>query len=202
MQCGATGGISASGIILAGGRSSRFGRDKSLELLCGEPLIRQVRDRLVPLFPDILIIANDLRKYEFLEEEVRPDVIQGLGPLGGVYSGLLNMKHDWGFFAACDMPFIHDNLVRAMFDLRVGHDVVVPRVGDKIEPLHAFYHRRCLEPVKRLFESGRRQIFLFYPEVRVRYLDEEELRSFDPEMRSFFNINFPEEMPGKGIAKI
>jgi molybdenum cofactor guanylyltransferase len=185
--------LNAAGIILAGGKSSRFGRDKALEPIDGKPLIQRIKEEFGTLFQEVIVVANQPEKYEFLGVEIHRDIIPGLGPIGGLYTGLTVIGCEWSFFAACDMPFINKRLVRALADLRPGYDVVAPRVDWKIEPLHAFYNRRCLAPLQEIIESGQRQIIPLFKQVRVRFVEEEELRAIDPELTSFFNINFPED---------
>ena len=187
--------LNATGIILAGGKSSRFGRDKALEPIDGKPLIQRIKEDFDILFQEVIIIANEPEKYEFLGVDIHKDIIPGLGPIGGLFTGLTVTGCDWSFFAACDMPFINKRLVRALAALRPGYDVVAPRIGWKIEPLHAFYHRCCLDPLRKIIDSGQRQIIPLFKQVRVRFVEEEEIRAIDPELTSFFNINFPEDVP-------
>ena len=187
--------IQATGVILAGGKSTRFGSDKALATIKERPLIGRVKNVLGSIFNNLLIVANRQDEYAFLELDIFPDIIPALGPMGGIYTGLQSMKDEWGFFAACDMPYIRPKLVRRMFELHPGFDVVAPRIGRMIEPLHAFYHKRCIESIEDVISSGHRQVILFYKKVRVRYLDEDELRAVDPELDSFFNINFPRDLP-------
>jgi molybdopterin-guanine dinucleotide biosynthesis protein A len=122
------------------------------------------------------------------------DLIKGLGPLGGIFTGLQTISDEAGFFVACDMPFLNGELIHHMADVMEDFDAVVPKVDWKIETLHAIYTKRCIPTIKELIDNRDYQIFNFFQKVRVRYLSESEIRGFDPEMRSFFNINRPEEL--------
>ena len=95
---------------------------------------------------------------------------------------------------ACDMPFLNAALVRHMVELQAGFDAVVPRVDWMIEPLHALYTRGSLTALKGQIDAHKYQIVRFFERIRVRYLDEHELRAFDPELRSFLNVNRPEDL--------
>jgi len=89
----------------------------------------------------------------------------------------------------CDMPFLNLGLLRYMVGMAPGHDVIIPRLGEKLEPLHALYSKNCLKPIERLIERGDFKIIHFFPEAWVRYVER-----FDPEHLSFFNINTPEDL--------
>ena len=187
--------LKATGIILAGGKSTRFGRNKSLEPFYGAPLIQHGRDALSHIFQRLIVVGPEEEAYSFLETPVYRDIIPEKGPLGGIYTGLTRMENEWGFIIACDMPFINEKLVRHMFEARSGYDIVAPRVGKFIEPLHALYNRRCVSGVKRIIDSGRKQVILLYEDLKVHYIEEEEIRGIDPEMKSFSNINTPDDLP-------
>ncbi|MDY6879050.1 MAG: molybdenum cofactor guanylyltransferase [Desulfatiglans sp.] len=181
-------------VILAGGKSSRFGRNKALEKIDGIPLIEKVIDVMGSLFKHLMISTNTPEDYSYLNLPMHEDLIQGLGPLGGIYTALETMKQEGGFVVACDMPYLNGDLIRHMVEIRGDFDVVVPKIDWKVEPLHCLYKKSCLPAIKRSIESGSYQILHFFSEVSVRYVGAEELRPFDPEFRSFFNINRPQEV--------
>ncbi|MGQ9600813.1 MAG: molybdenum cofactor guanylyltransferase [Anaerolineae bacterium] len=183
--------VSVSAIVLAGGRSSRFGRDKSLLLLKGEPLLVQIINKLVTLSNDLIVVTNQPERYGFLSLPARllPDERPGEGSLMGIYSGLKAARHFHALVVACDMPFLNLSLLHHMISLAEGHDVVIPRVNGLLEPLHAIYSKACLPAMGRLLEQGQRQIIAFFHEVRVCYVEEEVVDRFDPEHLSLININ-------------
>jgi molybdopterin-guanine dinucleotide biosynthesis protein A len=183
-----------SGIILAGGKSSRYGRNKALVEVDGIRLIERVIRVLEPLFEHLIIITNTPQDYAYLKLPMVEDLIKGLGPLGGVFTGLQTMSEDAGLFVACDMPFLSGELIHHMVDVLEDFDAVVPKVDWKIEALHAIYTKRCIPAIEKLIDNKEYQVIRFFETIRVRYLNREEILNIDPEMRSFFNINTPEEL--------
>jgi molybdopterin-guanine dinucleotide biosynthesis protein A len=121
-------------------------------------------------------------------------VIPGLGPLGGIYTGLLFAQGRSAFVTACDMPFLQPAVVRQMVQLAAGYDVVVPQKKEALEPLHAIYSPRCLPHIKNMLERGKLQVISFFPAVKVYRLSQQEMRQLDPQELSFYNINTPNDM--------
>ena len=181
--------LTVSGIVLAGGQSSRLGTDKSLVNMNGQPLIEQIVAKLARLSDDVIIATNSPEKYDHLEARLVGDIYPGKGALGGIYSGLWAAANAYSLVVACDMPFLDLNLLRYMILLACGHDVIIPRIGELLEPLHAIYSKSCLEPIDRLLARGGLKIIDFFSEVRVRYVEEDEVDIFDPQHLSFFNVN-------------
>ena len=183
-----------TGIVLAGGKSNRYGRNKALVEMDGIRLIERVIGVVEPIFEHLLIITNTPQDYAYLKLPMVEDLIKGLGPLGGIFTGLQTISDEAGFFVACDMPFVNAELIHHMADVMEDFDAVVPKVDWKIETLHAIYTKSCIPAIKELIDNRDYQIFNFFQKVRVRYLNENEIRGFDPELRSFFIINRPEEL--------
>jgi molybdopterin-guanine dinucleotide biosynthesis protein A len=188
----------ASGIVLAGGRSRRLGRNKALETIGGQPLIRRVIDRVEEVAEDVVVVVADQAQAQALPLEnhhrVVVDLHPGGGSLGGIFSGLSAAQHQWAMVVACDMPFLNLDLVRRMLALREGADAVVPVLGDRPEPTHAIYSKVCLPFMERLLLASDLKISLFFDKVRVTYLPEEEVLSLDPDRLSFFNVNNPDDL--------
>jgi len=182
-----------TGVILAGGRSSRYGSNKALVKIEGIPLIERVATVMQSLFEHVFLITNTPDEYAYLGFPMYEDLIKGLGPLGGIYTAMTAIPNSGGFFVPCDMPFLNPYLIRHMVEIRENYDAVVPRISENIEALHAFYSNRCLPAVKKLIDRREYQIFRFFPEVSVRYVEEAEIRGFDSQLRSLLNINWPEE---------
>jgi len=182
-----------TGVILAGGKSSRYGSNKALVKIEGIPLIERVATVMQSLFEHVFLITNTPDEYAYLGFPMYEDLIKGLGPLGGIYTAMTAIPNSGGFFVPCDMPFLNPYLIRHMVEIRENYDAVVPRISGNIEALHAFYSNRCLPAVKKLIDRREYQIFRFFPEVSVRYVEEAEIRGFDSQLRSLLNINWPEE---------
>jgi len=113
------------------------------------------------------------------------DIKKGLGPLGGIYTGLLSMSNEMGFFIACDMPFIDEGLVRYMTDIRDNYWAVVPSVGNEIEPLHAVYSKSCLSAIENLIKANTYQVRLFYGHINIKYVKEDEIKNLPLQNRYF-----------------
>ena len=193
-----TNGSPVTGIILAGGRSRRLGRDKAVEPFDGQPLIRRVIERVAQLTDEIVVVVADLARGQALpldiEHRVAVDIYPEGGSLGGIFSGLSAAANDWGLVVACDMPFLNAPLLEHMLGQRDDCDAVVPQPGDFPEPTHALYSRACLPHIEARLQANDLKISGFFDEVRVRYLDEGEVRQFDPQLLSFFNVNSPEDL--------
>lgn len=185
--------MKTTSIVLAGGRGSRLGREKHTEVIAGRSLIERAIANLYLLSTEILIIISTrqlktaFRTYSGVKTVV--DLYPGMGPLGGIYTGLVRSSNSLNLAVACDMPFLNRNLLGYMLDIASGWDVVIPRIGNYTEPLHAVYTKNCAPAMKRLLDKGELKITDLFDSVRVRYVEEPEINRFDPEHLSFFNIN-------------
>ena len=182
-------------IVLAGGQSRRLGTEKAWEELGGESLLQRAVHRLVPLATEIIVVVAPGRREPLPPGQPGPNVTTvvdlhpGRGPLAGIYAGLSKARSSHSLVVACDMPFLNVRLLRHMMDVRGPHDVVIPRCGGLLEPLHAIYSKRCLGPIKAVLDEGENRIVAFLPGMDVRYVDEAEIGRFDKEHLSFFNVN-------------
>ncbi len=175
----------ATAIILAGGRSSRMGADKSLLPVDGQPIIESICERLAGRFDQMLISANEPEKLAFLGLEIVPDRIPGQGPLMGIASAMEASSNDLNFVVACDIPHIHIGLVEKMLAEAdtSGADVVVPTTGSEAyEPLFAVYRKSALVAINKVLASGGRRISDIFALCRVKYVrltDTEWLRNLN-----------------------
>jgi len=183
-----------TGIILVGGKSQRMGKNKAFMDSGGVPLFERVYRIFKEIFSEIIIVANDVLPFERYEATLRTDIILDKGALGGLYTGLLHSSNYHAFCSACDMPFLNPRVIKYMGEERDGYDVIVPKIHDGLHPLHAIYSKRCLNPMRQLLDRNDLKIVNFFHQVRVRYIEEMELREFDPHMRSVINVNTEEEM--------
>lgn len=183
-----------TGVVLAGGRSSRMGIDKALVQVGGRRLIERVVETLRGLFPEILIVTNQVGRYEDLRGEIVTDLFPGKAVLGGIYTGLKEASSPKAFFAACDMPFLNPALITSLKDKAEGVDVVIPDAEGKLHTLHAVYSKACLPFIEEDIKADRLKVTGFFPHVRVKVVPEEALRRFDPDLLSLFNANTPEDL--------
>ncbi len=179
-------------IILAGGDSKRLGVPKSVLKLAGETLIARAVSGLRPFFNRITVVTDRPELFPRLPVQFTADLLTGYtkNPLRGIHAGLsVSEQLPHQFVMACDMPFINFHLINYMAQFASEYDVVVPRVGSYYQPLHAFYSRSCLEPIRKQVEQGGGKVTAFYRNVKVRYIERDEIIQFDPLEQSFFNIN-------------
>jgi molybdopterin-guanine dinucleotide biosynthesis protein A len=179
-------------IILAGGKSLRLGRNKSLENIGGKSLIRWVIDRLAILSTEIIIATAHGEEVPCSSDvmvKTVADIHTGKGPLAGIYSGLTASSNSRAIVVSCDTPFLSVSLLEYMTKICSKFDVVVPRIEMKTEPLCAVYSKNCLAPIRALLKQNELKIIELFPMVTVRYIEVAEIDRFDPEHLSFFNIN-------------
>jgi molybdopterin-guanine dinucleotide biosynthesis protein A len=187
-------GRPVSAAIMAGGKSRRMGRDKAwLDLGDGRPIVQRVIEVMHEVADEVFLVANDER-FATLGLRVVPDRFPEGGALGGITTGVGAATHDVVLVAACDMPFLRPEVFRLLVERSGDHDVVMPKVGEDFEALHALYTKACLPAMERALASGKMRIISFFGDVRVLELGEDELRRVDPELRSFTNVNTPEEL--------
>ena len=187
-----------SSIILAGGRSSRFGQDKCSLVLGGENLLKRIVDSLGELGDEIILVLAPGQASPFMHStsnvKITTDIYFGKGPMVGIYSGLKEISDDYAVVVACDMPFLNFGLLRYMIGLVSGFDLVIPRIGDNVEPVHAVYSRSCIKILAEMIQEDNLKVSNLIERVKVRYVVERELTSFDPELLSLFNINMPADL--------
>ena len=180
-------------IVLAGGKGLRLGYEKALETVGNKSLIQWVVSSLSFFSSDIIIVTA---AKQFLPQfigypklEIVTDAYPGKGPLGGIYTGLAASDSFYNLVVACDMPFLNQALLDYMIQISTSFDLVVPRLGNMVEPLHAVYSKGCLAPIECLLKQGNLSIRELFTLVRVRYVEATEINRFDPKHLSFFNVN-------------
>jgi len=190
-----------SSVILAGGKSKRFGKNKAFLKIGGRILIDQIVEKMGRLSNEIIIVTNILKKFDYLPKKfdylnvkLIKDIIQYKGSLGGIYSGLLFAKNNSIFVVACDMPFLNIPLLKYIISFFQDYDVVIPKINNFFEPLHAIYSKKCIKPIKRLIDENNLKIIDFFKDVNVKFVKKNEIEKFDPDFLSIFNINTLEDL--------
>jgi molybdopterin-guanine dinucleotide biosynthesis protein A len=206
----------AAAVILSGGKSSRMGSPKALLLFDGEPLVVHVARALNRLFPEVVVVAapgqqflelssllssrlnqpkepHQLNKPNELNATLVRDEVAYQGPVGGIYYGLRAAHGEFCFVTSCDVPFLNTALVSYLLSQISDCDVVVPYWQERFQPLCAVYRKSVAPLLKEQLERGELRPIFLYEKVRTRKITEEEIRRFDPEGLSFFNMNSPEE---------
>ena len=180
--------------VQAGGRSSRMGRDKALVSLGGTPLIEHVLRRVEGLGDEVLITTNQPESYAFLGKRMAEDRKPGAGALHGLLTALAAAHGERVLLVGCDMPFLSRPLLEHMLAIETDAEVVIPRRGGKLQPLHAIYSKSCAGPVSQALEAGEKRMISFFPRIQTEIVEQETVDQYDPEGLSFFNANTPEEL--------
>ncbi len=170
------------------------GRPKALMELGGRRIIDRVADVVRDVADDVLIVTDTPELYASLDLPMVPDAFPDHGSLGGIYSGLRAAAGDAAFTVACDMPFLMTEVARLVTERAGEADVVVPRVGEQWETLHACYAKSCLGPIEARLRAGQLKIVGFYDEVRVLTIEAAEVARFRAPEIVFMNVNTPEEL--------
>lgn len=190
--------MAVSGIVLAGGKGLRLGREKALERLNNKTLIERTVECLTPVCKTILVVTSQ-EQFSVVASAVEKvvviaDFFPGGGPLGGIYTGLASVDSFYSIVVGCDMPFLNSGLLNYMVDLAPDFDAVVPEVNGMLEPLHAVYSKDCLSPIKGLLNQNKLGISQVFNLVKVRFVGKDEIAEFDKEYLSFFNINTQDDL--------
>jgi molybdenum cofactor guanylyltransferase len=182
-----------SAIILTGGKSSRMGRSKALLPFANEPLIVHIVRTLGRKFKQITIVAAPDQALPVLPAKVVRDEVAYQGPVGGIYYGLRAITGTAAFVTSCDAAFLSLPFISFLQSKILNHDVVAPYWQDRFQPLQAVYRRTVLPLLKEQLKRGELRPIFLYDKVRTYKVSEEEIRRFDSEGLSFFNMNAPED---------
>lgn len=195
--------LQKSAIILAGGFSIRFGRDKGLVLLKGKPLILHVIDKVSPLVDSVLVVVSSGKQKEDFERildntiSIAIDTDQSQTPLVGAITGFQNIKSDYSLLLPCDAPLISRNIISFLFDTSLNKQAVIPRwPSGYIEPLQAVYHTKSsLNAAKTALNQGYMNMRSMINNLqRVRYISTLVLEQLENNFVSFFNVNTPQDL--------
>ena len=194
-------GPACTGVILAGGRATRYGgRPKGLEYVGGKRIIDRVADALAPLTPDILLIANDPGSASWMPDVPQAtDVRPGLGSLGGIHAALVRAGGPV-LVVAWDMPFVPTALLLELLQAGADADAAVPESGSRrgVEPLCGYYSPTCVGAIERRLDADDRRAIGFFDDVRVARIPYDVVaRHGDPAM-IFMNVNTPDDL---GLAE-
>jgi molybdopterin-guanine dinucleotide biosynthesis protein A len=180
-------------VIMAGGDSRRMGQDKANLLLGERTLLQSVAATLQPLFPEVIVSVRQPRP-EINLPQVCDDPAHS-GPLAGLAAALERASTPWIFAVACDMPFITPAVIEYLALQRADCQAVVPVVGGYPQPLAAFYSGNCLDVVRNILNSnGKHSLLALLEMLQVRYVGEDQMQAVDPQLRSFFDLDTPQDV--------
>lgn len=187
--------MDATGIILAGGKSSRMGTNKALLEINGKTVIEAVVEELQSIVNDIIIVTNSFEEYEFLKMPMVEDEWKGMGPLAGILAGLNSSQTDRNLIVACDMPFISAQLGTILLQQLSEYQAAVPEMNGQLHPLFAAYRKEVRKEIQKSLEQNRLRIRGTFRNIHVKIMDNAELnqQGFHIEESAFFNMNHPEE---------
>lgn len=181
-----------TGVVLVGGKSRRFGRDKVLSEFKGTPLLDHVVGVLRPLFDEVILVGHRRKGLE--RHRVFEDIRPGCGPLGGIYTALHATSAEHCFVCAADMPHMNPGFISHMTSLADDHDIILPVWSKGREPLHAVYRRTVLPLVEELLAKGCFKIFSLVEQVDTLFIPEDVIRRYGDPAVMFSNINTLHDM--------
>lgn len=184
----------AVGFAVAGGDSRRMGRDKALLPWGRATLLDHAVERLSAVCGEVRILSGTRLRYAERGLPVLVDAWPGAGPLGGLLAGLESLagEEQPGLCLAVDVPQVPVALLAHLLSAAPGWDAVVPVTAAGAEPLCALYRAGCRQAIRERLAAGERRMDCFWPDVRVRRLDQGELRPFGDPAALFVNVNTPE----------
>lgn len=180
-------------LILAGGDSRRMGQDKAALVLDGKTLLESVTATMQAVFPKVVVSVRQLRAEVDVPQVCDEQVASG--PLAGLAAGMEGAATPWIFAVACDMPFIKPAVIEYLAGQRVDCQAVVPMVHGYPQPLAAFYATSCLDVVESILNgNGKHSLRALLERLQVRYVSEEQMQAVDPQLRSFFDLDTPQDV--------
>lgn len=195
--------LQKSAVILAGGFSRRFGRDKGLVVLAGKPLILHVIDRVSRVADEVLVVVSSeeqKHKFETILEEKANLVIDkddSQSPLVGAITGFESANAEYSLLLPCDTPLVSTKIVQFLLDMCANRSAAIPRwPSGYIEPLQAVYRTEsALTAAKTALKQGKMNMQSLIDNLRgVRYVSTMVLEQLEPDLLTFFNVNAPQDL--------
>ncbi len=178
--------------MLAGGQSLRMGRDKAFLPVREATLLAHLVMRLRPVVDEV-IVAGARAQDPALPVRWVPDLVVGAGPLAGIAAGLGSVRGPYAWVVACDLPDVEPGLGELLFREAPGYEAVVPSPGPDPEGVCAVYGSGLGPRIEEMVRAGERSVRSLLERSKVRYLDAQAVQQVDPELRSFRNLNSPED---------
>lgn len=199
------GKIKATLLLLAGGRGVRMGGNKLYLEIDGTLLIERILCITTPIFMETILLVSRGEKSQLSNKlriildkynvNIIEDEKKAVGPLEGLRVGLENMTQQWGFLMGCDMPTAQENIIRFMSTYCTEEtDLIAAERKGYIEPLHAFYSKKCLEAIQKSLKNKNHKMKFFYRDIKLILLKEELLQTQGDIKKSFLNLNYPEDL--------
>ncbi len=189
-------------LVLAGGTSKRLKENKALMILGEKPLLLHVIEKVLGLTNEIIVVLGKNDEIEKFSSHlpskvtVLKDIVEGMGPLAGILTGMQYMRSKYALVLPCDSPFIKKEVLRYLLNLVEGADAAIPRwPNGYLEPLHAVYKVSSTIPAaENALRKGKLFIQDIIEQLDIVYADIDQIRKFDKELITFFNINSLEDL--------
>lgn len=190
--------MDVTGVILAGGKSTRFGRDKAAEVVAGASMLQWVMWAAERVCREVVVVRAKGQVLPAIESSVAIRVVEdeydGLGPLAGLVGAFEAVGEGWCFAGACDAPLLRPAVVGLLAERVADADIVCPVVEGRFQPLCALYRvEACLPLFRAAVERRELRITAAFEGLRVARVREDEVRAADPDLESFRNANWPAE---------
>lgn len=188
--------LPCSGVILSGGLAARYdGTEKALLRVGGIRILDRIYEIYRELFDEIILVTNSPEKFLEWDLLIVSDLFPIRSSLTGIHAGLFYMTNPYTFISACDTPFLKKEMVETVIGkIEAQIDIVMPETSAGFEPLCAAYSKRCLEAAQNHLEQKKLKITKTFRKSRIKTISEKVLCEIDPDLRSFFNINTPEDL--------
>jgi molybdopterin-guanine dinucleotide biosynthesis protein A len=190
-------------VILAGGKSTRMGENKELLSINNRRLVDMQISKLRTLFDEVIVITNNPMYYEKSKCKTYKDVVKDKGPIGGIYSGLINSSSRYTYFLACDMPVINKEYINYMKKLikKDYKKACITLLGQWIEPFNAFYSKDLIPEFKNYIEKGGLSVHKLVKNTNCLFIEEKKAREFSSKWDMFINFNTKEDLESFNLEK-
>lgn len=188
-------------IILAGGKSSRMGKNKALLPLGTMTSIERIVEELKPVCSHPILVCNEPQLFQHLGLEIVQDNYPGKGPLAGLEAGLAVTTEEWNILVACDMPFVSRSLATELLRRTGDWDCIVPMLKGRAHPLFALYNRSILPFVREKLEEDQLRMMAVLDSTHTLFVEEEQLKKIEDLEDALFNMNVPVDYE-KAVEKL
>lgn len=187
--------MQATGIILAGGKSSRMGTNKALLKINGVTTVERIVMELKKIVDEIIIVTNSFEDYAFLNLPMVEDHWKGMGPLAGIHAGLTASKTEKNIVVACDMPFISYQFGKLLLQNLAHYQAAVPEIAGQLHPLFAAYRKEVKGEVERAIQENQLKIRAILQHIHVKIVKDDEFENLGIKLDEtfFYNMNHPNE---------
>lgn len=179
--------MKVTGVILAGGKSSRMGEDKSLLKIKGKTLTELAHNAIKDFCDEIIVSSNSQENIIFNTKHIN-DIYKGIGPMGGIYSALKISSNETNLVVSCDMPFVSKEYISFILEQSTNFDVCISSFEEKMFPFPGIYKKNIINLLKNEINNKHYKLTKFIGKVNNIIIDFETSDLFYNE-KMFYNIN-------------